>query len=104
MIDIFAVGVYTNKVSSSINVTKPLIRAPLLLLLQIFCMECVDIFRQMIEYSAGGNSLAIVENIDQAINLTFNLIPLKLFPRPVVMHNVYYIVAFLGGQAKKHAK
>ena len=103
-IDIFAAGLYAHEVFSSIDTTDLLIRAHLSLLLQITCMEYTEIFQKLIEYSSGGDSLTVKEQVDQALDFAFRSTPLELFPRPVVMDNVYYIVGFLGGQAKKHAK
>ena len=100
----FAAGLHAHEVFSSIDVTDPLIRANLSLLLQITCIEYTEIFQKRIDYSSGGDSLTVKEQADQVVDRAFSSTPLELFPRPVVMDNVYYIVGFLGGQAKKHAK
>ena len=67
-------------------------------------MEHVENFQQLIEYTYGGDRLSIKEQVDATVTTAFDSSPSELFPRLSVIDNVYYIVEYLGGQAKKHAK
>ena len=69
-IDLFAAGLYTHEVISSLDTDEQLIQAHLFLLLQIVCMEYTEIFQQLIDYYSGGDALMIKEQVDKAFDIT----------------------------------
>ena len=58
-IDTFAAGLHAHEVFSLIDVTDPLIRAHLSLLLQITCIEYTEIFQKLIEYPIFPHTRAL---------------------------------------------
>ena len=66
---LFAAGLYTHEVFSSLDTGEQLIQAHLFLLLQIICMEYTEISQQLIEYSSGGDALMIKEQVDKAFGI-----------------------------------
>ena len=53
--------------STSIDTSNPAIRRHLSLLLQIICMEYVEVFHTLIGSSSGEKSLTVKEQVDSAI-------------------------------------
>ena len=105
-IDHFAAGLCSNEyfMSATFDISNPAIQRHLSLLLQMICMEYVEVFHTLIGSSSGGESLTVKEQVDSAITFASNAINIDLsylYPRRKVLNNLYYIIGFVGGQAEK---
>ena len=73
-------------------------------LLQMICMEYIDIFHQLITYPSKGEALSINEQVKAKVDHALKVGTNELYPNQKVKDNVYYIIGFLGNQAEKHAE
>ena len=89
---------------SSFDTSNPAIRRHLSLLLQIICMEYIEVFHTLIGSPSGEKSLTMKEQVDSAIAFAATAAMFDLYSRRKVMNNLYYIIGFVGGQMEKHVK
>ena len=100
VIDTYAAGLINHEAMALLNSIDPGVRHHVSLLLQIITMEYVEAFGKLITYTMSGDTHSIKEKVSRAFAHAMSLSTDKLFLRPKVRNNVYYIVGFLGNQAE----
>ena len=66
-------------------------------LLQLLCIEYIEVFHTLISYPSQGKALTIAEQMGKKVDYVITVSMDQLFPRSKVKGVAYYVVGFLGG-------